>query len=81
MNIELSEMTPDDEKAADGMRAMFGPLQVDQQIRQAVELCWNMLPSDQKNLEQLEVAMGRIVKQELAKFRETNPPFDVSSSH
>ncbi len=52
-----------------------------QQIRQAVELCWNMLPSDQKNLEQLEVAMGRIVKQELAKFRETNPPFDVSSSH
>ena len=39
----------DDPDAAKKMRGMFGPQQVDQQIRQAISMCWMMLPKEKKN--------------------------------
>ena len=38
------DMDPDDEESLDKMREMFGPMQIDQQIRQAIQFCWMGLP-------------------------------------
>ena len=43
-----------DRKAADQMRQMMGPGQVDQMIRQAIHLCWIILPKKKKTVAELE---------------------------
>ena len=52
------------------MFAMFGPGQVDQSIRQALQMCWMMLPDDKKTPEELEAAIRRIVDRAIANFRD-----------
>lgn len=49
---------------------MFGPGQVDQSIRQALQMCWMMLPDDKKTPEELEAAIRRIVDRAIANFRD-----------
>lgn len=48
---------------------MFGPGQVDQNIRQAIHLCWMMLPDERKNLDALEREIRRVVDRALQDFR------------
>ncbi|MEQ8856452.1 hypothetical protein [Gimesia sp.] len=45
---------PDDEESFDKMRDLFSPAQVDQSVRQALMLCWMMLPDDKRNIDELE---------------------------
>ena len=40
--------------AAERMAAMFGPAQIDQQIRQAVQFCWMGLPQERRSVEEVE---------------------------
>lgn len=49
-----------------------------QSIREAITLCWEMLPSDKKNLDQLASEMGRIVEQGIVEFKERNPSIDTN---
>jgi ATP-dependent Clp protease ATP-binding subunit ClpA len=49
---------------------------VAQSIRQAITLCWEMLPSDKKTLHELQSVTGRIVEQEIADFKAANPSID-----
>ena len=59
-----------DPDAAKRMREMFGPGQVDQQVRQAIHLCWMMLPEDRKTVEELEKQMRRIMDRAFKDLRE-----------
>lgn len=51
---------------------------VAQSVRQAITVCCGMLSSQEKSLDQLESEMLRIVEQELADFRDTNPSSDTN---
>lgn len=62
------------------MAAMFGPGQVDQMIKQAIQICWMMLPPDKKNADELESTIRRIVDRALQNFREDAATFGASSS-
>ena len=47
----MAFFSSNDPDAANRMRGMFGPQQVDQEIRQAISMCWMMMPDDKKNPE------------------------------
>ena len=59
------------------MRAMFGPGQVDQTVRQALHLCWMMLPDDKKTADEAERQFRRIVDRALRDLREDNEAFGL----
>lgn len=59
-----------DEKSVDRMREMFGPTQVDHQVRQAIQFCWMSLPKEKRNVEELERQIRRIVDRALRDVRE-----------
>ena len=59
-----------DDDAMDKMREMFGPTQIDQQIRQATHFCWMGLPADKRNVDELERQIRRLVDRALRDVRE-----------
>ena len=66
-----------DPDATNKMREMFGPGQVDQQIRQAVHLCWMMLPQDRKTVDELEKQIRRILDRAFRDLREDTDAFGL----
>jgi hypothetical protein len=56
-------------------RSMFGPGQVDQQIRQAIQMCWMMLPAGKKNADEMEKQMRRVFERSIRNMREDGEAF------
>jgi hypothetical protein len=73
----MAVFKPDDPDAGDKMRQMFGPGQVDQHVRQAMHLCWMMLPDDRKTVDELERQFRRIVERALRDLREDADAFGL----
>jgi hypothetical protein len=69
----------DDPKRADRMRSFMGPGQVDQQIRQAIQFAWIMLPDERKTVAEVEQVIRQIVDRALKDFREDAESFDQGS--
>jgi hypothetical protein len=65
---------PDEAKS---MSEMFGPGQVDDQIRRAITFCWMMLPRDRKTVDELEKQIRRIVNRALKDLREDTEAFGL----
>jgi hypothetical protein len=61
------------------MREMFGPGQVDQQFRQAVHMCWLMLPEDRKTVDELEKQVRRIMERAFKNMREDAEQFGLGT--
>jgi hypothetical protein len=61
----FAEKNPDPDK----IRAMFGPGQVDQMLRQAIQMCWMILPSNKKNADELERQIRRLMERALKDMR------------
>ena len=66
----MAVFDPNDDDALDKMRNMFGPTQIDQQIRQAIHFCWMGLPKDNRNVDELERQIRRLVDRALRDVRE-----------
>jgi hypothetical protein len=66
-----------DPDAAKKLRGMFGPGQVDQSVRQAIQLCWMMLPDDGKTVDNLEKQFRRIVDRAIDDLREDTDVFGL----
>ena len=69
-------MFPADD-ADERMAAMFGPAQVDQAIRQAIQFCWMGLPKDRRTADELEAQIRRIVDRALKDFRDDSRAFGI----
>lgn len=67
----------DDPEAANKMRAMFGPGHVDQSVRQAIQMCWVMLPENDKTVDELEKQFRRIVDRAIKDLREDADAFGI----
>ena len=59
------------------MHEMFGPSQVDQQIRQAIHICWMMLPEGRKTVDELEKQIRRIMDRAFKDLREDTDAFGL----
>ena len=60
----------DDEEGMEKMREVFGPTQIDHQIRQAIQFCWMALPKEKRNVDELEWQIRRLVDRALRDLRE-----------
>ena len=67
----------DDPDAGDKMRHVFCPGQIDQEIRQAIQMCWMMLPEDKKTVDEVEKQLRRIVDRALKDLREDVDAFGL----
>lgn len=64
-----------DEKNLANMRDLFGPGQIDQLIRQAIQFCWMGLPKEKQNVDEMERQIRRIVDRALRDFRDDRVEF------
>lgn len=58
------------EDAESRMADCFGPGQVDQMVRQAIQFCWMALPKERRNAGELETQIRRIVDRAFRDFNE-----------
>ena len=63
------------EKASENFAQFFGPAQIDQQIRQAIQFCWGSLPKERRKVKELEKQIRRLVDRALKDFREDQKAF------
>jgi len=59
----------------DDMGQFFGPGQVDQMVRQAIQMCWMGLPKDKRTVEEVEAQMRRLLDRALKDLREDGQAF------
>ena len=63
-------INPDDEEGLEKIRELFGPTQIDHQIRMAIQCCWTGLPKEKKNVDEVERQIRRLVDRALRDLRE-----------
>jgi hypothetical protein len=73
----FEKLDPLDPEQGDRYRDLFGPHQVDEQIRQAIQFCWMALPKEKKNVEEVEKQIRRLVDRALRDLREDSEAFRV----
>jgi hypothetical protein len=57
------------------LREMFGPQQVDQAIRSALNMCWMSLPKERRNIRNVEIETRRIFDRAIANMTEDSGHF------
>ena len=65
----------DDPNAAEKIKAMFSPGQVDHHVRQAIQMCWMMLPANRKTVDDVEKEFRRIADRALKNLQEDSDSF------
>ena len=70
----------DPEAMAKMMRSMRGPQAVDQSLRQAVSMCWMLLPEDKRNVDAVEREVRRLVDRIVDDMREDAAAFGMSDT-
>jgi hypothetical protein len=68
-----------DPESADKLRGMFGPTQIDEQIRQAIHFCWMALPDDKKSVAEVEKQIRRLVDRALRDLKEDSKAFGIGT--
>jgi hypothetical protein len=71
----ITESSNPYEGDAERMADLFGPGQIDQSIRQAVQFCWVALPKERRTVEELEKQLRRLLERALKDFREDREAF------
>ena len=72
MGVHFCDASGDD---AEQFRDMFGPAQIDQTIRHAIQFCWMGLPKSKRTIGELEIQIRRMVDRALRDFREDQQAF------
>jgi len=73
----MASFSSDDPDAISKMRQMFGPGDVDVQIRQAIHLCWMVLPAKKKTVDELEKQFRRLVDRAINDLRKDSDAFGL----
>ena len=78
--MAYQQFDPGDEESFDKMRDFFSPAQADQSVRQALHICWMMLPKEKRTVDELERQFRRIVDRALKDAREDDQAFGRHSN-
>ncbi len=73
----MAYFSKDDPEGPDKTKSMFGPGQLDWQVRQAIQFCWMMLPEDSKTVDELEKQFRRIVDRAIKDLRDDADAFGL----
>ena len=75
----FEDFDPKDPDQGARFRKFFGPHQVDEQIRRAIQFCWMVLPDDKRNVDEVERHIRRLVDRALRDLREDEDAFGLKS--
>lgn len=70
----LGKFNPDDE---DPFKGMFGPGQIDSQLRSMLQMCWMILPKDKKTIDDLERMFRPMVDRAFKDMRDDRDAFGL----
>jgi hypothetical protein len=74
-----SKMTYKEGKVSEReFREDYGPMAIDGAIKQAIMLCWMMLPKKKRNAEAVEVEIRRLVDRALTNLKEDLRAFGLT---
>jgi len=73
--VERQKIGGDAGAMAEAFADCFGPAQVDQFVRQAIQMCWMSLPKERRSLKDLEKHFRRLVERALRDFKADNKAF------
>ena len=73
----MAFFSKDDPDALEKMRRMLGAGMVDQQMRQAIQMCWMSLPKDKKTVDELEKQVRRIMERAIKDLRKDSKAFGL----
>src|SRR4051812_13128368 len=73
----MAGFSSDDPEGPKKMRELLGPSHVDQSVRQAIQMCWMMLPDGRKTVDELEKQFRRIVDRAIKDLREDADAFGL----
>jgi hypothetical protein len=59
------------------MEMFQNPAHLDQTVRQAVQLCWTVIPKDRRTIEELDRQFRRVVERALQDFAEDRSEFGL----
>jgi len=76
----FEKFDPDDADATGRMSSLIGPQQIDSTIRQAMQLCWMVLPSEKRNVDEVEKEIRRIVERAIRDLREDAESFGIGGN-
>ena len=77
MAFESHSVDPNDPNQGAQFRSFFGPHQVDDQIRNAIQICWMALPENKRNVDEVEKQIRRLVDRALRDLREDSEIFGL----
>lgn len=69
---------PIDPQNPDAFRDMFGPGQIDCQLRQLLQMCWMILPDDRKSIDEIEKLFRPMVDRAFKDMRDDGKAFGQS---
>ncbi len=64
----------------DRMRHFLGPGYVDHMVRQAIQMCWQSLPKERRNVEELKRQMQRLIDRAIRDLEEDRKEFGMDKS-
>ncbi len=73
--MAFEKFDPNDDDSLERFRNIFGPEQIDQQIRQALHFCWMGLPKDRRSATDVEAEFRRMVERAIRDFKEDRERF------
>jgi hypothetical protein len=80
-SVSSCDVSESDPAAAAGFMEMFqNPAHLDQSVRQAVQLCWTVIPKERRTIEELQKQLRRVVERALKDFAEDKAEFGPSTS-
>jgi hypothetical protein len=71
----LGHFDPNDPNSLKNLQNFFSPQEVDQQFRQAIRICWMMLPAERKSVDEVEKQARRIFDRIIKDMREDSDAF------
>ena len=73
--MAFEKFEPGDEESIRRMKEYFSPSQVDQSVRQAMQMCWMMLPQEKRTVDEFENQFRRIVDRAIKDMRDDEDAF------
>jgi hypothetical protein len=68
----MATFQPDDE----AFKSILGPDAVDRMIRQAISVCWLLMPKNKRNVQNVSSEIMRVVERALQNLSEDNVAYD-----
>lgn len=75
--MAMSKFDPNDPESMKRFREFFNPGHVDQSVRQAIQMCWMMLPEGEKSVDEVEKQFRRIVDRALQNLKDDASAFGL----